>query len=98
MSVSTLNNIAYIAHVNLCGLYGWEIIKGKKYYYMETDGTLTDLGECVHKESDSKICWHDGPSWSEKINFENTKETRYTISHGGSSGCGGRLPITEQKE
>ena len=97
MSVTSLNIIAYSAHVDEYGLNCWSIIVGNNYCYMETDGSLTDLGKCIYNECDSKICWHDGPSWWEKIKFENASEERYHICRGGSgTGSGSRLPIIEK--
>ena len=98
MEVKSLNKLAYKAYVNANGLRGWQIKEGKKYNYMEMDGTLTDLGECVSHNSESRFCHYDGPSWSESIKFENTDEGRYHIYRGGSgSGDCERLPIIEQK-
>ena len=97
MSVTSLNNIAYSAHVDEYGLNCWSIIVGKNYCYMETDGSLTDLGKCIYNECDSKICWHDGTSWWEELQFENTSELQYRFLRGGSgTSNSNRLPIIEK--
>jgi hypothetical protein len=99
MEVKNLKTLAYKAYVNGYGLHHWEIRKENKYYYMETDGTLTDLGECQYHHSDSGHGYQcDGSWWEQEIKFENTNDKRYHIRRGGS-GCGGcdRLPIIEQK-
>jgi len=99
MSTSQLNKIAYQVYVDKYGLYFDNVKKGNKYCFMETDGTLTDLGACLVKECDSKICWHDGPSWWEELQFENTSELQYSFLRGGSgTSNSNRLPIIEKNE
>jgi len=94
--ITDLKKLAYDSHVAKNGMYQHAVKEGNVYYYMEPDGTLTLLGKCLCSQGDSNICWHDGPSWSESLTFENTSDKRYTIYRGGY-GCGGsRLPITEQ--
>ena len=97
MEVKSLKNIAYKAYVNKNGLYGWQIKEGKKYYYLETDGMLTDLGECQYSHLDSGHGYQcDGSWWSEEIKFENSGYGRYNIKRGGSGISCERLPIIEQ--
>lgn len=97
MNVPSLNSIAYDALVNSIGLCSNEIILGKKYYFIEDDGTYTYLDECVFHDCDSRICWHDGFSWWEIIKFKNTTKTKYSINRGGGGGShfNKRLPIVE---
>ena len=96
MDVGSLNSIAYKKLVSSIGLHSCQIKIGNTYYFIEEDGTFTYLEECVIRECGSSRCWHDGPSWWEKIQFKNTSEKRYKIFRGGSSGCGGPLPIIEK--
>ena len=97
MEVESLKKLAYEAYVNANGLCGWQIKEGKKYNYMEMDGTLTDLEECVYRNSEYRLCHYDGPSWSESIKFANTDEDRYHIYRNSSNSYGKILPIIEQK-
>ncbi len=90
----SLIKFAYQVHVDTYGLYSYNVKEGQIYDYIEQDGTLTNLGKCVHCTSDSRICWHDGPSWWEKITFENTSKPRYNINNGGSGTGGNRLPLS----
>ena len=96
MSICSLKSIAYKKLVSSIGLHSYQIKIGNTYYFIEEDGTFTYLEECVFHECGSSRCWHDGPSWWEKIRFKNTSKNRYEIYRGGSSGCGGRLPIIEK--
>lgn len=96
--IAELKTKAYYSHVSNYGMYHHNIKEGKVYYYMEKDGTLTSLGKCLYSHSYSSMCWHDGPSWSESLEFENISEKRYNIYRGGSGGGGSRLPITEQSD
>ena len=99
MNVSSLNNLAYKRYIEMCGTYFSDIKEGGKYYYMEKDGTLTDLGVCVYSKGDSKVCWHDGPSWCEELRFENTSEKKYRHSCGGEGTVNyNRLPFIENKD
>ena len=92
MSVTSLNKMVYKVYIDNYGIYSNNIKEGISYDYIETDGTLTNLGNCVCSEAGSSMCWHDGPSWWEKITFENTSQDRYNIYNGGS-GSGERLPL-----
>ena len=98
MSVSSLNNVAYKRYIEMCGTYFSDIKEGEKYYYMEKDGTLTDLGVCLYSKGDSNMCWHDGPSWWEELRFENTSEKKYRhYCGGGGTANYNRLPFIENK-